>query len=147
MNQKEQELHFNQMVETMRSIMLKKGNDYSNVDRLSNFKYGGGIIGISPEQHCLALIATKVARLGNLLSSGKTPDNESVDDSIVDMANYSLLLSMIVADSRKQKELKPLLNMDAFKSELEIAKDRIIKMLAVPDVEFPLGEMEGGDDE
>jgi hypothetical protein len=36
-------------------------------------------------------MATKVARLGNLFK-GKTPNNESIDDSIIDLANYTFLL-------------------------------------------------------
>jgi len=86
------------MVEQMRSTMFKKGNDYSNDDRLSNFKLGGAIIGLTPEQHCLALISTKVARLGSLLSGGKKPNNESISDSCLDLANYTLLLDMIISD-------------------------------------------------
>ncbi len=82
----------------MRSIMFKKGNDYSGEDRLSNFKLGGAIIGLTAEQQCLALISTKVARLGSLVSGNKTPNNESISDSILDLANYTILLDMIIAD-------------------------------------------------
>jgi hypothetical protein len=43
-----------------------------------------------------------VARLGVLLNSDKTPNNESVLDSVLDLANYSILLSMILKDKNKQ---------------------------------------------
>jgi len=98
MNQKKQEYIFNQTVEKMRDIMLSKGNDYANEDRLSNFKLAGSICGISPQQNCLSLIATKVARLGVLLKEKSEPNNESIEDSLVDMANYTLLLIMILKD-------------------------------------------------
>jgi hypothetical protein len=98
MNQKKQEYIFNEITDKMRGIMLSKGNDYANKDRLSNFKLAGSICGLSPEQNCLSLIATKVARLGVLLKEKSEPNNESIEDSLVDMANYTLLLIMILKD-------------------------------------------------
>jgi hypothetical protein len=80
-----------------KNILKLKGEDYANKDVLSNFKTAGANIGISAEQQCLSLIATKVARLGNLLS-GKTPNNESVSDSILDLSNYTDLLYCLVND-------------------------------------------------
>ena len=82
----------------MKEILFKKGNDYANTDRLSNFKLAGAICGLTAERNCLTLIATKVARLGVLLNTENKPNNESIQDSIVDLANYSVLLSMIMAD-------------------------------------------------
>jgi len=48
----------------------------------------------------LNLIATKVARLGVLLNSDKKPNNESIEDSVLDLANYSVLLSMIINENK-----------------------------------------------
>jgi len=100
MTKEEQVVHFDNMTTRMRDILTKKGNDYANVDRLSNFKLAGGITGLSPELNCLSLIATKVARLGVLLNSTEHPNNESIEDSVLDLANYSILLSMILNDRR-----------------------------------------------
>lgn len=94
-------LHFEDFTAKMKEIILKKGNDYANEDRLSNFKLAGNICGINPNLNCLSLIATKVARLGVLLNTDKTPNNESIEDSILDLANYSVLLSMLIADYKK----------------------------------------------
>lgn len=102
MTKEEQEKHFNQITEQMRTILLSKGDDYANTDRLSNFKLAGNISGLNAELNCLSLISTKVARLGVLLNSDKTPNNESVLDSVLDLANYSILLSMILRDKEKQ---------------------------------------------
>jgi len=93
----EQKKHFNTFVEKQKDIMLKKGNDYANEDRLSNFKTAGANCGISAEQQCLSLIATKVARLSVLLKTNE-PNNESIQDSVIDMANYCALLDMIITD-------------------------------------------------
>ena len=70
-----------------------KQNDYTDPEEcvLGNFKTAGANAGIKTEQQILSLMATKVARLGNLFK-GKTPNNESIDDSIIDLANYTFLL-------------------------------------------------------
>ena len=101
MTQEEQVKHFELLTNQMKEILFKKGNDYANTDRLSNFKLAGSICQLKAEQNCLSLIATKVARLGVLISSDKEPNNESIQDSILDLANYSILLSMILKDKEK----------------------------------------------
>ena len=100
MTLEEQQAHFDKLVKQMEDILLKKGNDYANADRLSNFKLAGAVCQITPEQQCLSLIATKVARLGILLKSGKQPNNESINDSVIDLINYGVLLSMILNDKK-----------------------------------------------
>ena len=103
MTQEEQIKHFEVITTQMKETLFKKGNDYSNADRLSNFKLAGAICGLKAEQNCLSLIATKVARLGVLLNSDKEPNNESVQDSVLDLANYSILLSMILKSTTTNK--------------------------------------------
>lgn len=84
-------------------LLQSKGDDYSKeFDVLSNFKEAGAICGISPKVHCLALIATKVARLGVLFNKEGQPNNESVQDSISDLITYSFLLQAVVAEETKQ---------------------------------------------
>ena len=96
---KDQENFFETFTANMKSTMFRKGSDYSNTDRLSNFKYAGSICGLTAEQNCLSLIATKVARLGVLLDpTAKAPNNESINDSVLDLANYAVLLRMIIEE-------------------------------------------------
>ena len=78
-----------------KNVLKLKSEDYANEDVLSNFKSAGANCGISAELQCLSLIATKIARLGNLFS-GKKPNNESVSDSILDLSNYTDLLYCLV---------------------------------------------------
>lgn len=99
MNKKEQLEYFDMMASVLKDILAEKGDDYANEDRLSNFKTSGAICGMSAAKHCLGQIATKVARLGNLLD-GKSPKNEPVIDSIRDLANYTFLLGMIVEEEK-----------------------------------------------
>ena len=95
MTKEQQQIFFDEYINKMRDVLLNKGDDYANADRLSNFKMAGLIAGGNAQLNCLNLIATKVARLGVLLNSSDEPKNESINDSIMDLANYALLLAMI----------------------------------------------------
>jgi hypothetical protein len=104
MTLQEQQTHFDAFINRQERILISKGNDYAGEDRLSNFKRAGAICGLTPAQNCLSLIATKVARLGVLLS-GREPVNESVRDSIIDLANYAVLLDMIVSEDCEEEHV------------------------------------------
>jgi hypothetical protein len=98
MTEAQQTVHIAEFFNKMEKTILSKGNDYANEDRLSNFKLAGAISGMTAEQNCLSLIATKVARLGVLLKSNKPAENESISDSLLDLANYAVLLDQIRKD-------------------------------------------------
>lgn len=78
--------------------LLSKGKDYANADCLSNFKRSAELLGIPPEQSCMSLIATKIARAEQLLSSGATPENESLEDTLLDLCGYCFLLYCIIVE-------------------------------------------------
>lgn len=107
MKLQEQQIFFDNFSSQMKEIIFKKGNDYANEDRLSNFKLAGHISGLTPELNCLSLISTKVARLGVLLNSKQEPNNESINDTLLDLANYSVLLAMIRDDTYVSKSTNP----------------------------------------
>lgn len=71
------------------NILLKKNADYgpSNIADSP----GGPLNGI------LVRMWDKMSRLRHLVESGATPENESLRDTLMDMANYSLI-AMIVLD-------------------------------------------------
>lgn len=96
MNKQEFESHFEDLVARMRQTLVKKGNDYSNEDRLSNFKEVATILKTHPAMVCLVLIGVKISRINNLLATGATPENEALQDSSLDLANYAVLLDMIL---------------------------------------------------
>lgn len=103
MNKEEQGKKLREIFAIIEKTQDSKGDDYANDDRLSNFKLAGSIVGLSASQNCLSLIATKVARLGVLLKS-RNPKNESIDDSILDLINYGILLSMLESENIKPQE-------------------------------------------
>jgi len=94
MTKQEQQTQLSSIFEEIAKIQNSKGDDYANADRLSNFKIVASMVGVTPEQVLLVFIATKVVRIGNLQGS-KTPNNESIDDSIIDLVNYGILFHML----------------------------------------------------
>lgn len=91
-----QEQHFNHVEQTFANAfdtMLAKNHDYAE-DRnpYSNFEFGAESAGITVEQGLLFLIGIKMARLKQLLVSDKTPNNESVEDTLEDTINYTAIL-------------------------------------------------------
>ena len=82
---------FERFTKRQLKIMQSKAKDYATEDVLNNFKVAGPSAGITPEQQCLSQIAQKVARLGVLLK-GQKPNHESIEDSIIDLANYAFNL-------------------------------------------------------
>lgn len=102
MTAEQQIASFDKIAVTIKETLTKKGNDYSYADRLSNFKTSGAICQMTSKQHCLALIATKVARLGVLLKNENAePNNESVKDSVLDLITYGCLLEMLLEETTK----------------------------------------------
>lgn len=98
MNIEEQTQHFEKFVAQQKELFFLKGSDYSNEDRLSNFKLAGNIIGQTPRMVALTMISLKLSRLGVLLNSENPPNNESIRDSLIDMANYTILLDQILSE-------------------------------------------------
>lgn len=82
-----------EFTQRMSDTILKKGDDYAGQeDRLANFKDAGQITGTTAAQQCFNLMGTKMARLKQLLNSKGKPNYESIDDTILDLANYCFLL-------------------------------------------------------
>ena len=63
-------------------------------NRYSNFEFAAAIADELPDgpDHVFAtMIGIKLARLAELLSEGKTPKHESVEDTFLDLSNYAVL--------------------------------------------------------
>lgn len=74
-------------------MLRNKSNDYAEgQDAFLNFKTAAQIAGISPEQTLLTLLGMKMSRLTQLVSKGKSAKNESVEDTLLDIINYVVLL-------------------------------------------------------
>ncbi len=70
--------------EEQRALMIRKQSDY-----------GPGNIAGFGELGVLVRTWDKVERLKTLLTAGKAPENESVDDSWKDLMNYALIALLV----------------------------------------------------
>ena len=103
MTAEEQEKHLASFVNKMAHLLIRKGNDYANEDRLSNFKKVAIVCGLSEEQVILVMLATKIVRLSNLIGNDVVVMNESISDTTVDLSNYSALLDMMISENNNLK--------------------------------------------
>lgn len=71
------------------AVCLKKHRDYGHKN--ISLAPGGPLNGLRVRMH------DKLSRINNLIDSGATPENESLRDSFLDMANYSII-AMLVLD-------------------------------------------------
>jgi len=82
------ELDVWQTYDELAELLLKKHRDYGpkNISESP----GGPLNGLRVRMH------DKLARINHLYDSGATPENESLRDSFIDMANYSIIALMVL---------------------------------------------------
>ncbi len=71
------------IIEELRKILLKKQEDYGPL----NIAHapGGAMNGLRVRMH------DKLARLNNLVDKRNTPNYESIEDTLIDLANYAII--------------------------------------------------------
>lgn len=69
-------------------VLVKKQNDYgpTNISRSP----GGPLNGLRVRIH------DKISRINHLIDSGVEPENESLKDSFLDLANYNIIAMMVL---------------------------------------------------
>lgn len=91
---------FVKLTQQMITLQSKKGLDYGeDSDGLKNLRRRG-------VQGVVARMGDKLSRLESLTQPGRVISvlDESIDDTLIDLANYSLLLIILRADLAKTKE-------------------------------------------
>jgi hypothetical protein len=89
------------------NVLKSKGEDYATEDVLSNFKQvssAAKVLNIdvgNPTNYALFMCVLKIARLTNLINNNKVPNNESIDDSFIDLIGYSKLAYCNYKDENK----------------------------------------------
>ena len=70
------------------AVLIKKHRDYGpkNISQSP----GGALNGLRVRMH------DKMARINNLIDSGVKPENESLYDSFMDLANYAVIAQMVL---------------------------------------------------
>jgi hypothetical protein len=102
---------FLSLLEQSAEIHLRKGADYaSQSNPFSNFERSASLIewfNQPVDKSFIALIGTKLARIAEL-SDGRTPNNESLDDSFLDLVTYCALWAAYSKRNRlKQQSSNP----------------------------------------
>jgi hypothetical protein len=100
--------------EKMYTVAVAKNHDYSGpgADPFKNFKMVENFGICSAETGILTRMSDKFSRISTLIglkSQGKVKD-ESIEDTLVDLANYSLLLAALLrarSDSNHEKLAAP----------------------------------------
>lgn len=93
------ELRFRDITEKMRETFLKKNHDYGNSFHETWDEFGDkGII------TALAQISHKYHRLMNIGLGTKPLVDESIDDTLLDMANYCILTIMELEKARNNEK-------------------------------------------
>lgn len=72
----------------LNNLMLKKHQDYGPLNIA--LAPGGAINGLRVRMH------DKLARINNLVDTGAEPNNESLEDSFKDLANYGIIGLMVL---------------------------------------------------
>lgn len=95
MKHKRLKIMMNDDFDARMDIFNKKSHDYADDDCLSNFKRMGKVLDalyvneLPPElAYCMTLVLLKIDRTVNLIKRGVKPDNESIEDTMLDMMNY-----------------------------------------------------------
>jgi len=79
-------------------ILARKNHDYAHAtDAFANFTFTAQVAGVPVETVFLTLIGVKIARLRELVGAGKSPQNESVADTLDDLINYTDLYAAYAA--------------------------------------------------
>lgn len=76
--------------EQLHRTLVKKQTDYGP-GNIANAP-GGALNGLRVR------IYDKISRINNLTDSGKEPENESLQDSFLDLANYAIIALMVLND-------------------------------------------------
>jgi hypothetical protein len=94
-------------LEKIAELHKRKNDDYAtDSNPFSNFDvstYGLELFKNARDQSFVWPIFTKLARLSTLLNSGNAPNNESMEDSFLDIATYVLLWK---ADYERRRDRK-----------------------------------------
>lgn len=80
--------------EWQRAILIHNGDCLGVLGRKRE-DYGTGNINMTGEYGVAVRLLDKVCRLVNLLKEGKEPNNESVEDTLMDIHNYSDILHVM----------------------------------------------------
>lgn len=74
-----------------RELMKRKAQAYNHgsSNPVESLSLSASLLGISVESLILSRVVDKVSRLASMMRSGNSPDFESVEDTCIDLLNYT----------------------------------------------------------
>lgn len=98
--------YFTAVLDRMQEIHDLKNSDYADdFNPYSNFEGAAKIAGLRADEVFQVMIGIKAERLRQLTAGGKDPNFESLEDTILDLANYAAL--WLSWRMREEDRLKP----------------------------------------
>lgn len=95
---------FEELTNQMLSITKAKNHDYSWTTRaFKNFELCENLEVCSVEAGILVRITDKITRISNLISSENQVADEKITDTLLDLANYALILRIYIETKSNQK--------------------------------------------
>lgn len=84
------------------AIIVKKNADYAaSSDPWRNFRFAD-MVGVSPERAILVRISDKLARISNLIDKEPEVVGETIDDTLVDLINYTAILRAYLKELKRK---------------------------------------------
>lgn len=104
MNQLDYLKEFKGVTDKMLSIVTKKNKDYAGTeDAFKNFKMCEALGLCSMEKGILVRMSDKMTRISNLLEKDPDVASESIIDTLIDLAAYSIILILVIKDRKNKK--------------------------------------------
>ena len=88
------------------AILQNKNIDYAtDTDPWKNFRFAE-LVGVGVERAILVRMSDKLARISNILGKKARVVDESIVDTLVDLANYSVILKVYLENQKKSDTVK-----------------------------------------
>jgi hypothetical protein len=87
-------------------IAIRKNNDYggTNKDPYANFR-NSTMVGVSVEKGMLVRMMDKMSRISTLLDKQAKVTDESIEDTLEDLANYAIIMKSYIKRSKNPEGL------------------------------------------
>lgn len=85
-----------------KSLMTAKNADYSKSTALGNFFVAEALQACSAENGIIVRMSDKLSRIVSILEKGNQVKDESVQDTLVDIINYTVLLGAVIREKKEK---------------------------------------------
>ena len=93
---------FRALLDELWALHRSKGGDYGTKgDNFANY-HRAIRLGVRPSLSVMLRMAEKVSRLESMVATGRTPNHESVQDNLRDIAAQALIALILLAEEAEQ---------------------------------------------